>query len=43
MSEKGALFRNYPWIILYMTDVGAPKKLKHQASESTGTKTFPDI
>lgn len=43
MSEQVAVSRNHPWIILYMTDMHGPKKLKYPFSESTGTRIFPDI
>lgn len=40
MSKKVAVIRNSLWTISYMNDRDGPKKLKHQVSESTGSKHF---
>lgn len=40
MSEKFAVIRSSLWAIPYMSDRDGPKKLKHQVSQSMGSKDF---
>lgn len=40
MNEKVAVIRNSLWTIPYMNDRDGPKKLKHQVSQSMGSKDF---
>lgn len=40
MSEKAAVIRSSLWTIPYTNDRDGPKKLKHQVSQSMGSKDF---